>query len=250
MMRAFVPMIASVCGIFLCSESAVARDVTRYPKHRPEFSANIVGGFSGLYRDILPLETQLGLDPTFNEQQQELIEEAMKIFMKRAVKDQTISCAFRRASKDFPVSAVKFTAQMLSGLTLIDREEMMVPSFVFIGRYWDDAKAVGIAYKDLFYEKDFPFPGFEHRHYFHVALNSDFLGDGSDYKYRNDVNYWAGVLAHEFLHNLGYDHPTGYPGSFIREYQYCITNDGLEGAPLEGEVFDKVVEREQDEKDL
>ena len=58
-------------------------------------------------------------------------------------------------------------------------------------------------------------PGQSDRHYFHIALNSDFLAP-SHYALAEDSDFWAGVMGHEMLHNLGYDHPHGYEGSFIK----------------------------------
>lgn len=34
---------------------------------------------------------------------------------------------------------------------------------------------------------------------------------------------WGGTIFHEFLHRVGYSHPTGYPGSLIKEAGLCIT---------------------------
>jgi len=47
---------------------------------------------------------------------------------------------------------------------------------------------------------------------------------------KDDFNYWADVLAHEILHNFGYRHPTGYPGSFIEEFGVCVRLNGVEPA--------------------
>jgi len=47
----------------------------------------------------------------------------------------------------------------------------------------------------------------------------------SSYIYGADYHYWAGVIAHEILHNLGYVHPDGYTGTLITSYQDCIHAD-------------------------
>jgi hypothetical protein len=41
-----------------------------------------------------------------------------------------------------------------------------------------------------------------------VALNSDYFGAKATDNLKDDSDYWAGALAHEVLHNLGYGHPT------------------------------------------
>jgi hypothetical protein len=65
-----------------------------------------------------------------------------------------------------------------------------------------------------------------------VALNSDYFGAKATYHLKNDFDYWAGVLAHEVLHNLGYGHRTGYPGSFIEEFGICVQLNGEQPAQL------------------
>ena len=65
-----------------------------------------------------------------------------------------------------------------------------------------------------------------------ISLNSDDLGSKSKYFLRNDVDFWAGMVAHEILHNLGYSHPNGYEGSFVREFGYCTQYSGNVPADL------------------
>lgn len=43
-----------------------------------------------------------------------------------------------------------------------------------------------------------------------------------------DVRDVAGTIFHEIMHNLGWDHPTGYPGSFIKEAGLCIARDNAD----------------------
>jgi hypothetical protein len=45
-----------------------------------------------------------------------------------------------------------------------------------------------------------------------IGLNSDFMigGKFKDYPYLADHSYWVGVMVHELLHNLGYDHGSGH----------------------------------------
>jgi hypothetical protein len=57
--------------------------------------------------------------------------------------------------------------------------------------------------------------------YLQISLNSRFFAQSS-FGLGNDPDYWAGVITHEILHNFGYLHPTGYDGSFIREFQNCL----------------------------
>lgn len=62
---------------------------------------------------------------------------------------------------------------------------------------------------------------------FRIKLNHYNLGSASHARGK-DVNYWAGVIAHELLHNLGHTHPHGkYHQLFIREYQNAIRYNAL-----------------------
>ncbi len=45
----------------------------------------------------------------------------------------------------------------------------------------------------------------------------------------------AGTIYHEWMHRVGYDHPTGYEGSFIKELGLCISrNNADKGLELSG----------------
>ena len=62
---------------------------------------------------------------------------------------------------------------------------------------------------------------------FHVEINGRHLGSRTGYAYGGDPEYWAGVLAHEMLHNLGLRHRDGeYDGTFIRSYQRAVQTNG------------------------
>ena len=81
---------------------------------------------------------------------------------------------------------------------------------------------MGLGYVNFFGWVGTPMRNSGQKRYFYIGLNSDFLGEESSYTYANSSTYWAGVIAHEVLHNLGYTHPTGYAGSFINEFGNCL----------------------------
>jgi hypothetical protein len=162
----------------------------------------------------------------------------------RALKSHVIDCAYSRAHKDLPATRGEFEVQLYNALSLSYVHDAVMPSFGFIARYSGDSQSVGVGYVNLYYDRDNVLPGHDHRHYLHVALNSDFMGPSSEYVYRDNEEYWAGVIVHEFLHNLGYRHPTGYPGSFIKEYQLCLQGNGQSHDEPEGVVGDRVVAKD------
>lgn len=63
---------------------------------------------------------------------------------------------------------------------------------------------------------------------FDITLNSYLVGNSRVLSsFGANVNYWAGVIAHEMLHNLGHTHPNGvYDQVFIREYENALIYNG------------------------
>lgn len=61
---------------------------------------------------------------------------------------------------------------------------------------------------------------------FEIKLNDDCIGDHADRHNSTNADFWAGVIAHELGHNIGLKHPSGYPGSFLREWERCVEHDG------------------------
>lgn len=214
-------------------------NTARYPKGDLSFTGDIVGVLRDVHEGWLPLRLQFAVDPTFDAEQREILAGALKIFLKRGLSEDVIDCAFRKSYRDLPVSRARFETQLGSAITMIQVEGVNIPSFAFIARYWNDQSSVGLGFMNLFYDdRGGAMPEFSYRHYLHVAINSDHLGSNSSYYYKDDVEYWAGVLGHEFLHNLGYTHPNGYQGSFIAEYGHCLARNGLEAMPITGELED------------
>lgn len=225
--------------------SVFAQDVSRYPEGNVFHSANIDFSMDAGSKEQ-PLSIQVGFDDTFSEEQKKLLRRSLRIFLERSLKKSVLDCAFRNSDKDLPEKPAVFESQLRSALSILKVGECKMPSFIFIARYSNDPKSVGLGYIGSFYDEDKAFPGQHCRHYLHVALNSDHLGEGasSGYRYRASEDYWAGVLGHEFLHNLGYVHPGQKKGSFICEYTKCLHRNGADAEDLEGELPDIHVEKE------
>ena len=61
---------------------------------------------------------------------------------------------------------------------------------------------------------------------FTVTLNTAHLGN-SRLSYGRSADYWAGVVCHEMLHNLGHHHPENvYDGIFMRAYENAVARNG------------------------
>lgn len=210
----------------LVSLSAYA-DQSHYPYGNFSNAGEYAGTFSGDYYGE-PIHLALKLDPSFSVAEKAIIKKSVGIFIKRALSEPVISCAYAHSSKDFKHDDEKqFVEELYNALKIRSYNDFEFPAQAFIANYWGEKDSVGVAYVDLFYKTDFKLPGYQDRHYFHIALNSDFIGPEGKYYYANDEEYWAGVIAHEFLHNLGFIHPTGYTGSFVKEYGKCVAANGL-----------------------
>lgn len=223
---------------------AQAADVGRYPRENAAIAGDLLGGYAGSYQTFFIVSLQFRIDPTFSAQQKNLLDKAARILVDRALKPSVIDCAYDHSFKDLPGSRSGFERQLYNALSPSYLGEVAVPSFGFIARYSRDPDTVGRGYVGLYYDRDNVLPGYDHRHYFHVALNSDHMGPSSSYAYREDAEYWAGVVGHEFLHNLGYRHPTGYPGSFIKEYGKCIAGNGQSRDEVADAVEDASIEKD------
>jgi len=219
-------IIEAACYIF-CSLS-IASNLS-YPYDSVASAASIGKCYTGRFDNCVLLKLQVGLDQGFCFDQKEILDKALKIYMERAMRHRVIECAFARSQKDLPLSRDTFIEQLLEALSpLYIDDDLQMPALAFIAMYFNDPRSVGIGYVNLFNDKDKPLPSCSKRHYLHIALNKDYIGGQTDYSYKSDPEYWAGVIGHEFLHNLGFRHPTGYVGSFINEYGYCIQTDGIE----------------------
>jgi hypothetical protein len=71
----------------------------------------------------------------------------------------------------------------------------------------------------------------------YIKLNSDAIGKNLAYeKNEPDTQKLAGVIAHELLHNLGWDHTnnnlSSYSGTVIEEFGRCVAEERVDGRPV------------------
>ena len=224
-----------------------AQDMMRYPIDSLAYAADNLSHYQGSYQDYLMTSLQVGIDSSFSLEQRDIIDRSLQIFLERSLTSRVLDCAYRNSYKDMPASRGSFEEDLYKAISPLSLGNgIILPSFAFISRYHNDPRSVGVGYVNLFYDTDRPLGDFGIRHYLYIALNSDHLGPDSSYNFASNPDYWAGVVAHEFLHNLGYTHPSGYPGSFIREYGKCIEFNGMDFDCVEG-LEDIEVYREFDQ---
>lgn len=158
----------------------------------------------------------------FDQEQKQLIREA-SIRVRERMRSQRsaiLACADKRSNRD---------KQSASGKAINDQIDQVFFKTASGGhtinlsvvRLGSDNRYAGFAPTGT---RDYQFP--EKGDLLRVSLNSDDLGSKSKYFLKNDIDYWAGVMMHEILHNLGYNHPRGYEGSFITEFGRCTRYSG------------------------
>jgi hypothetical protein len=61
-----------------------------------------------------------------------------------------------------------------------------------------------------------------------ISLNGKFIGSDSEYPESKNVDVWAGTIAHEILHNLGWEHGSSDADTYIGEYGDCVSRNGAD----------------------
>lgn len=151
-------------------------------------------------------------DNAFNEEQKQLIRTAsIKLHDRmQTQRSRILDCTYKRSSNNRPSSRQAIDNQLVG--TFVNAASGNRPIKLTVTRMWSEPKYVGLA----------PVGGFpEKGDLFRIALDSDDLGSNSQYFLKTDTDYWAGVMVHEVLHNLGYNHPSPSNGSFIKEFGRC-----------------------------
>jgi hypothetical protein len=166
-------------------------------------------------------------DNAFDGDQKALIGPAAKVLHERLnsskQREQILNCAYSRASKDLPRNRKEIDDQLKK--VFVDSASGNRPIKMTVTHLSAVPNAVGLG---VVGSGEFPEKGDLLR----IALSSDYFGAKATYHLKNDFDYWAGIMAHEVLHNLGYSHPNGYPGSFIEEFGICTQLNGKQPAQL------------------
>lgn len=215
-MKIFYPII-----IAFLSCITNAKDLSHYPYENFAYTGYQLGVYNSV-AGVIPLSASANVDASFNLGELQVLNEAMKVLVEYALKSEVIDCAYKNSSKDFPESKEKFKSQLYEVFTWRHMNDLFYPGNFYISQFHEYEDVAGLGYMNLFYDKNKPLPGYKDKHYIHIALNSDYIGDEDQYSLSTNSKYWAGVIAHEMLHNLGYDHPSGYVGSFIKEFGNCV----------------------------
>lgn len=228
------------CGGDGKSPAQEPADSSLYPAGSVAHASDPLGVYSISGKGGLRLALTLDVDPLFTADQRAVLARATAIFLDRALSPAVIGCAYGSADRDLPSSREDFEARVLEALTPRRTGDLVYPGILYVARIASVEGVAGRGYVGFFHDQDRPLPGYPDRHALYVAVNVDYLG-GKEKPLSESGEYWASVLAHEALHNLGYRHPNGYRGSFVYEYTMCLWGDGLRvpdpvGGPLDQEI--------------
>ncbi len=176
----------------------------------------------------------------FSDLERDLLTRAMSVFNQRFLQKRVLQCANKTATHsqikesyfpllsngDFWQPAKKqgglLNAQLFAMNAQLDRQgQKFMPDFDLMAYNDEKDGAVAFVYNNhhVVVEDDFMTGTFE------IHLNQHFLGTGGQY---SDPVYYAGVIVHELLHNLGHLHPKGDYRDYLQmiAFEKCLRADG------------------------
>jgi hypothetical protein len=234
---------ASYCVAAFCTVICDAQDNSRYksPQEAISLASEPLVTLSDRLAEMpnfVNRELQVFVDPQFSVEQKNVLREAATVLCSRNIRD-IFNSAYAISKKDKPKPVSKKDQPQMDELKrafLSRTDEFMClkgQKFFFpfhkrgsfsklhISYLKGRSDAVGLGWlgtvKPIW-------NGAAHNE-FSIAINTDFLCN-DEYFLSKDADYWAGVIAHEMLHNLGFEHPTGYDGNFMTEFGNMVWKNG------------------------
>lgn len=172
----------------------------------------------------------LYINRDFNPKQHRAIVRATRLMALQVMQNKTLDCAYDYANRDYEAPSPDEDKALLrqafwQSLVYVDEQASLVADTVTLPQGGDlyidgfdisESMAHGLALLDL-YPKE---------RIFWIYLNRDFIESRLSLLVPSSPEIWAGIIAHEMMHNLGWDHPNGYEGSLITEFGNCISHEG------------------------
>jgi hypothetical protein len=156
-------------------------------------------------------------DKEFTSVQHDLLLESLKKVFFRRDKQRIRDDAWARTEHDEqPVNGLITGDTRVQTFTAYVRKMFTSGTRIYVTKIFDAGNTVGLGWVNIVDYDAVP------KKYF-VGLNADYMTNS--YSWGLNYHYWASVLAHEMLHNLGYRHEGGYPGSLITEWGTAIHHD-------------------------
>lgn len=147
------------------------------------------------------------VDPTFDGQARRTLLEASRLFVRHAlddgVIDQALSDSTRQGQGEHgpPRDASSFKAHLRQALAPSGGEPALLVISLYRGNAWWGGAKLNFFHDRTYHLSRVPPP----RGYLYIRLNADKLRPAEPHG--QDPAFWAGKIAHEALHNLGYTHP-------------------------------------------
>lgn len=155
---------------------------------------------------------------------------------KTVMQEQTFRCTYKTAYRNYKGYSVENDEYLLrngvwSSMVYVDTSDksesekvvILKGGTLYIDNMENDPNALGRGRVNYFYRYG----------HLRIQLNTDFLDnkDSRNYEYE-DPKFWAGVIIHEILHNLGWTHERGgwwnqsVKGTVIGSFEECVRDNG------------------------
>ncbi len=159
----------------------------------------------------------------FGTEEVSLLGDAVRLFIKYYLHPDTISAAYNNVQGSNQWTRRRYENEMLYLFRDYGDSDPRSRRLYITAFYHRNTDAVARARVGVFTDGDYRMEDTSRANYFHIDINAGNLGEMG-----NDAALWAGVIAHEILHNIGFIHPefdrTGNRVDFIYQYGDHLTN--------------------------
>jgi hypothetical protein len=167
------------------------------------------GKYTGTFRGdpnwLVTVDTYI--DPDYAPNQNEILRQSLNYVMQNFFSGLIWNCADRNGPNNTPLPSVGDFQNYLYQNTRVENGSIRL----YITRFWfDDTGVFGVAHlgdrdqgRNLSMDRTY----LERYGHFWITLNSQKMGWGVPGS-TGDLKAWAGMIAHEMLHNAGLIHPT------------------------------------------
>jgi len=186
---------------------------SRFPSDNADATESL-GRYSGTFRgdQNWKIHFDVRIDPTFAPNQKVILRAAMDVLAQELFAGRVWNCA-EREGLTLPRPTVGDFQDRLYQMLRVENAPVRT---LYVTRFWYDATGIaGLARLNYV----------DQAGNFWITLNSQKIGDGVIGAF-NSSRAWAGIVAHEMLHNLGLVHPIydrqGTRNEFIYAFGDCM----------------------------
>lgn len=215
-----------------CKQTAISQVNAQQVSEDNSYTKSVVTGSIPSKALANCISLNVHISNNFSNQQKEVIEKAAQIMVQRVMRDRVFKCTYKysyRGYKSLPIRNDEQTLRDALQASLGSVKTSVAPSpeqafkggTLYIDRLDSNQpqdERLGQAIENYFDDNG----------HLRIELNADYLTSGAKFNYTIQPQSWAGVIAHEILHNLGWSHPSGYQGTVISEFGQCVARNGAD----------------------